>query len=508
MMLAVVSTCTPALSAAAGPPALTIGSGHELFLDDRGIEKMEALSRRVVPATKHQTKPVLVADRPWELQGVVAFPSVCYDAKRKVFRMWYLVYNVWWSRHAQAPDGSVPAPARYYQDRKCPNKVGAVPMADSAFICYAESANGVKWTKPELGIHEFQGTKKNNIVLRHGGSHFDSFAVIVRPDWPTPQERYVLIAFVGNWPYNPDQIAKRELKYEVGSGHYAFFSADGIHWKPRWDAPVASLSQAQDRTTWGWDPRRKVFVGNWKWDEKKRRCRRQAESKDLSKWTQPRLILFPDKQDARDAEFYGHYVFPYGSQYLGWLEVYRPGSGTIDFQLIGSRDGQNWARVADRGVFVGRGAKGAFDSTMILIPGSPPVQRGNELWVYYEGSALHHNDKGPERASIGLARARVDGFVAVEGKGKEGKLVTKPVVLKGGRLFINAAAAKGRIRVSVVKPDGSALPGFEVDKSLPVTVDSVTAPLSWRGDPALPTGQPLRLVFHVRSARLFSYWCQ
>ena len=220
------------------------------------------------------------------------------------------------------------------------------------------------------------------------------------------------------------------------------------------------------------------------------------------------MVLYPDKHDAPDAQFYGHYVFGHASQYLGWLELYRPGPGTIDFQLVSSRDGQNWGRVADRGVFVPRGPKGAFDQTMILIPGGPPIQHDNKLWVYYEGSKLHHEDRGPERASIGLAHARVDGFVAVEAGKKEGKLVTKPVVLKTGRLFINAEAAKGSIRVAVTNPDGSPLPGFEVAKALPVTVDSITAPVSWQGDPTLPAGKPFRLVFHIRSARLYSYWCQ
>lgn len=381
-------------------------------------------------------------------------------------------------------------------------------MADSAFICYAESADGLKWTKPELGLVEFQGSKKNNILLRHRGSHFDSFSVIHRPDWPKPEERYVLIAFVGAWPYEAKEIAKLGLKYGAAGGHYVFFSADGIHWKPRWDKPVTPLSLAQDRTTWSWDPRRKLFVGNWKWTDKKKRCRRQSESKDLAAWSAPRLVLFPDKADPPDAEFYGHYVFPYGSGYVGWLELYRPGPGTIDFQLISSRDGQSWQRVADRGVLVARGAKGAFDQTMILVPSCPPIQRGNELWVYYAGSALHHNQRGPEGASIGMARTRVDGFVAIEAGKKPGKLTTKPLVLKGGRLFINAAAAGGSIRAEVTKPDGSVLPGFEAAKALPVTVDSLTAPLSWQGDRAIPTGQPLRLVFHLQSARLFSYWSQ
>jgi len=549
-----VHLCATSLSAAAAPPPLTIGPQHELFVDGRGIEKLQDLTRRAIPAGKHPT-PVLVADRPWEMQGCVAFPCVHFDAQQKVFRMWYLVYNNWWARNrklppppttttsapttaskptttaattttasapatksapasAAAPTSApdVPAPVRYYQKGTFPNRVGDVPMADSAFICYAQSEDGIKWTKPELGLVEFQGSKKNNIVLRHCGSHFDSFSVLWRPEWKAPEQRYILIAYVGTWPYAAKEIAKRGLKYGVpAAGHYAFFSADGVHWKPKWDKPIAPLSVAQDRTTWSWDARRGLFVGNWKWTDKGKRCRRQSESKDLNAWSNPRMVLFPDAADPKDAQFYGHFTFPYATQYLGWLEVYQTGAGTIDFQLVSSRDGQSWSRVADRGAFVQRGAKGAFDSTMILIPGSPPIVRGNELWVYYEGSALQHEDRGPERAAIGLAKTRLDGFAAVEAGKKSGTLTVKPIVLKGARLFVNAAvdtAAKGSVRVAVTQADGKPLPGFELANALPVTVDSVSSPASWQGDPALPTGKPLRLIFHLQSARLFSYWCQ
>ena len=36
--------------------------------------------------------------------------------------------------------------------------------AHPLFLCYAESNDGIEWRKPELGLHEFQGSKANNIV--------------------------------------------------------------------------------------------------------------------------------------------------------------------------------------------------------------------------------------------------------------------------------------------------------------------------------------------------------
>ena len=34
--------------------------------------------------------------------------------------------------------------------------------------CYAESKDGITWTKPELGLFEFDGSKANNIVWDGG----------------------------------------------------------------------------------------------------------------------------------------------------------------------------------------------------------------------------------------------------------------------------------------------------------------------------------------------------
>lgn len=549
----VVGVSFAATADAAQPESIALTAEHELLIDDYLIEKSENLTRRVIPATKHAKNPVLVGDRPWELQGFVTMPSVYYDPQRKCFRMWYLVYNVWWSRHAlddprssttkaassapattrstgattatsSAPTTATsqnagpatsspttaPAAATYYEGRELPNHIGTVPMADSAFLCYAESKDGVQWDKPELGIVEFQGGKKNNIVLRHRGSHFDSFSVIWRPDWKKPEERYVLIAFVGTWPYDPKKIAARGLQYGIKTaGHYVFTSADGINWKPHWDKPAVPLSQAQDRTTWSWDARHGRFVGNLKWTKNGVRCRRQAVTQDLWQWPGPQLILVPDKQDPSDAQFYGHYTFGYGRQYLGWLELYRPGPGTIDFQLIAGRDGTTWSRVADRGVFVARGQKGAFDSTMIMVPGSPPIAHADRLWIYYFGSARHHNDRGPERGAIGLATTRPDGFVALEAaEKKEGRLVTKPLSVNGTRLFINVDAQKGAVRAEVLDAKGKPLPGFEAAKSLPVSVDAATVPLTWQGDPGLPTDKEIKLVLHLLNAKLYAIWCQ
>src|SRR6185437_3965272 len=78
-------------------------------------------------------------------------------------------------------------------------------------LCYAESNDGVRWRKPELGLMDYDGSKQNNLVLgkdSHGACVFlDPRAVAA--------ERYK-IAYVR-------LVNKRWLVF-------GGTSADGIHW--------------------------------------------------------------------------------------------------------------------------------------------------------------------------------------------------------------------------------------------------------------------------------------
>ena len=56
-------------------------------------------------------------------------------------------------------------------------------------LCYATSKDGIHWEKPELGIVDFHGSKKNNIVLR--GEH--GIGVLEDPHETDPQKRYKAI---------------------------------------------------------------------------------------------------------------------------------------------------------------------------------------------------------------------------------------------------------------------------------------------------------------------------
>ena len=78
----------------------------------------------------------------------------------------------------------------YYMAFKLTNKDATTIGYDSRsiFACYAESRDGFHWVKPELGLFEFEGSKKNNIV--YSVPRLDNFTPFkdTNPDCP-PDER-------------------------------------------------------------------------------------------------------------------------------------------------------------------------------------------------------------------------------------------------------------------------------------------------------------------------------
>ena len=144
LALAAAAACEPVRIAWAGEPAeeqapIALGSRRELFVDDFLIASLAGAELKL-----HKPEPrdvALVCDQPWE-GNTSAYFTLFRDDDR--FRVYYR--------------GS-------HFDEK--TKKAAHPE----FTCYAESRDGLKWEKPELGLFEFNGSKQNNIVWAGPGTH-------------------------------------------------------------------------------------------------------------------------------------------------------------------------------------------------------------------------------------------------------------------------------------------------------------------------------------------------
>ena len=118
--------------------AIAIGDRRELLVDDFLVDKLSGEARLQL----HQPVPreiVLKTDAPWE-GNACGYQSVFQDGS--IYRLYYHGGHY---RH-----GGKPAEAR---------------PTHPWFLCYAESSDGIHWRRPELGLCEFDGSKKNNIIL-------------------------------------------------------------------------------------------------------------------------------------------------------------------------------------------------------------------------------------------------------------------------------------------------------------------------------------------------------
>jgi len=448
------------------------------FIDDELIAEKHGVEQIIPVARKHPDNPVLRPDRPWADDMVLLYGSVLREPDTGRFRMWYL--------------------GRNFEDRN--------PLR--TIVCYAESADGVHWEKPELGLCDYGGSRANNIVLLNHGGGLDTLTVLRDPAASDPAQRYKMFVYHFEAPAQPE-------------GVYIYDSPDGLHWTERHGLVIPGMPVwpknadnqfrgdvlmrgVGDVTYIYRDERLATYVANLKLLVNGQRARLQAESDDLLHWSRPRVILTPDAADS-GTQLYGMVAFPFESLWLGVVQRYRATSDlTLDLTWAVSHDGRHWSRVTPRDPFVPIGPDGAWDDGNISPANNPPIRVGDELWFYYGGRDATHNTR-PDIGAIGLATLPVGRFAALHAK-NEGVVLTRPLHFAPGVLHVNADAAGGTLRVDVLDAAGLPLPGRSAAECTPLTANTLDAPVSWSGGNAIEsTPQGVRLRFVLHDASLYAF---
>ena len=116
-----------------------------------------------------------------------------------------------------------------------------------------------------------------------------------------------------------------------------------------------------------------------------------AESRDFLNWSEPRLILAPDPDlNNLDIAFYGMRPFRLGGHWIGFLGVFHQVSNTSTVELVHSRDGRRWERLAPTHDWIGLGEPGSWSANQIGIPRIVDVG-DDETWVYFGGATSQHD---------------------------------------------------------------------------------------------------------------------
>lgn len=471
---------------ALGSAAALGAQPRHLFLEPSFVTEAEGAKLVVNPPVSREV--VIRADRPWEAFMITFYLTVIEEDGK--LRMWYVCRDA----------------------DKTPN------------LAYAESSDGVTWTKPNLGVVDYKGSRDNNLV---GVASLEG-TVFKDPHARSPDETYVYVSTVFK-----------------GGGIYRFTSPDGYRWR-RDEKPLLPFEADSQNVTFrderlgryvlylrGWDVSKPFGLGRKVVRLELDRLDRATDivpSKDNERYPKDPTrdhfiidelptVLARDELDPPVTDIYTNAIQPYPidpSWYVGFPALYRHhtqsayrNDGWTEIQFIGSRDGVRWQRY-DRESYLRPGPDGGDDGSMLYV-GPGMVVRGDEIWQYGTGYRTTHGDvPGREKKGDGTIYRyvqRLDGFVSLDFEWGGGRALCAPIRVTGSTLVLNVdTGGLGDLRVGLRDAAGGELPGFTADDCDLIRLNSTKAIITWkgRGDLASLLGREVQVELLGARTKVYS----
>ena len=381
------------------------------------------------------------------------------------------------------------------------------PEWQKSVTCYAESSNGIHWTRPELGLVQVEGSEKNNVILPTG-RQFCPF-LDSRPGVPAA-ERY-------------------KANMEGADGLIGYVSADGVDWKLVQEEAIVPRSlpnhfDSQNAMFWS------VAEGCYCVYARhmtERRTVARSTSTDFLNWSPPVMMTYSDTDSATPSQhLYTNQTQPYfrapqiylalpgrfqaGRRVLtdaqaAEIDAHAEGGGVEDISdgvLMTTRSGTTHYDLTFRGSFVRPGIGLRNWTSRNNYPALGVVQTGpNEMSMYVQ------RDYSQETAYLERLTLRLDGFASVNAPYGGGEMVTRPLRFTGSELEINySTSAAGSIQVETQDADGNPIPGFTLSDCPEIIGDEIGRVVSWKSGADLSrlAGVPIRLRFAMKDADLFA----
>lgn len=461
------------------PDVINISTGRQLFVDDF-LTISSSLKRTYYYPEYYSANPVLTADKDWEKMGTkgAAFTApfsdgIWYDEQSGKFKMWYMAGG------------------------------GSYSTKNAGVMCYAESTDGITWTKPALSV--VAGT---NIVDYN--SERDASVVWLDKQETNSSKRYKMFL-----------SEKKEGKWQ-----YIYkTSSDGITWRE-----VAASKAIADRSTVYKNPFRNVWVYSIRHNvrvnaDKLVRARDYNENSDPvagtknaeallgSFWFGPwpseqRHPRYPDIAPA----IYNQDAVPYESIMLGFFSVWQGPENNVAAAnneikrnqiMVGySRDGYSWYREDMNPFMAVDETNGAWNYGNLQSVAGTPLIVGDKLYFYLSGRKLTADEQ--EITTTGLATLRRDGFVSMKGTGE---LLTAKLKFTGSYFYVNANIS-GELKVELLNTDGVVIPGYSKNDCKVIKGDQVKQKVEWNSNETLASleGQNIQVKFYITNGEIFSFW--
>jgi len=458
--------------------ALSLGNHRELFCDYYLIDQLKG-ARLMLHETVDEG-PVLQFDQPWE-GPFCAYCTVIAD--RSKFRV-------------------------YYRGKREAKKDGIGEVT-----CVAESSDGIHWTKPQLGIVEYDGSRKNNIVyaadyLSHNFSPF-----VDKNPAADPAQKY------------------KALGGTMGTGLVAFTSPDGLHWMKLRDAPVLTGKEIpfpsgfDSQNEAFWSPTEQRYLMFFRANVGGIRRIARAESHDFVNWTNIVLMQYrgADGKPTVIDQLYINQTHPYFRApqiYVGLAARFMAGRQAISEEAARAIHvhPKYFKDTSDAVLLTSRGGD-VYDRTFLSAFIRPGI--GAHNWVSRttypalnvvqtsptEMSIYANQDYAQPTSHLQRYSLRLDGFASVRAPYEGGELITKPFTFKGNHLFLNfATSAAGGIRIELQDESGKPVTGYSLADSVELIGNEIERLAKWKGGGEVGSlaGEVVRLRCVMKDADLYS----
>ena len=382
---------------------------------------------------------------------------------------------------------------------------------------YAESLDGIHWTRPNLGLVEYNGNKNNNLLLVEPpeavGLHL---MVLHEPEDPDPSRQFKMMLTIRTF------IGGKEASTSV-----PLFSADGLRWKvgvkgrPKnyaWPVENCVLPKQhfEQAGLFKWNGMYHLTgqqIDPWIWLPDGQPCGRVMtifRSPDLVHWSGTRTLGFvpsgyQSKQSGRGEESHmpastwnrGNVLF---GLYGQWHGAPRTEDRRQDLGLLISNDGLHFREPVPNHVFLHCGEDGQWDQRG-LITAQAFHNAGGQTFIWYGNWDLSATKSTPH-CQVGLLTMRQDGFGSLSAKNvtDAASLLTCPLTVQGAAdLYVNAEGLSRNawLRIELVDPTDRPVPAYSGLNSVPLHQSGTKVKVTWKDNEEI---RDLRGRFRVRVA--------
>lgn len=449
------------------PPAPPKATKY-LLLDDRNVISADA-KLVLGKVMKHPAGAMIKEERDYEMRFDNMQPNVWYDPAMKKWRAWYSAFT-----SCSKPKTSVPYCNNASQT--CGSVAGSSHAGRGIGLLYAESLDGISWTKPNLNLTEWKGSKMNNLL------ELDGMTTGIYLDETAPANERYKIATGSN-----------------GRGAITV-SADGIHWAPQKDLEKETHARWDTPKNVVWDPVRKQWIMYLRSINTQDNMRIQSFSHSLTDdfmgdWA---AAAPTGLNTSLDYQPDGLVVFPYEGVYLGIGNVFNPTQvdgaaavkGQVNMVLGWSADGRRWKWLVPNDSIIPLGKAGDFDACGVFGAKQDPLRTAanDTLRLYYTG--CNGPFFGSRGCALGMATLQRDGFAGYSG----GSVLTAPVRVTRGQLTVTVDGGATGVQVGVY---GSK--SLTLDNCDPIKGKQTDYTVTWKGNSDLGhvVNGALQLQFRV-----------